>query len=40
MGTSKTSVREAMRELAAEGFVTLNSNRGVAVRSVSAENTR
>jgi len=40
MGISRTPVREAIRELAAEGFVTLSPNQGVVVRSVSAENIR
>jgi len=40
MGISRTPVREAIRELAAEGFVTLSPNQGVVVRSVSVENIR
>ena len=40
MGISRTPVREAIRELAAEGFVTLSPNQGVVVRSVSAESIR
>ena len=40
MGISRTPVREAIRELAAEGFVTLGPNQGVVVRSVSADNIR
>ena len=40
MGISRTPVREAIRELAAEGFVILSPNQGVVVRSVSAENIR
>jgi DNA-binding GntR family transcriptional regulator len=40
MGISRTPVREAMRILAAEGFVTLNPNQGVVVRSVSAKDIR
>jgi DNA-binding GntR family transcriptional regulator len=40
IGISRTPVREAIRELAAEGFVTLSPNQGVVVRSVSAENIR
>jgi len=40
MGISRTPVREAIRELASEGFVTLSPNRGVVIRSVSAENIR
>jgi len=40
MGISRTPVREAIRVLAAEGFVTLNPNQGIVVRSVSAENIR
>jgi len=38
MGISRTPVREALRELAAEGFAMLSANQGVVVRSVSAEN--
>jgi len=38
MGISRTPFREALRELAAEGFVMLSPNQGVVVRSVSAEN--
>jgi DNA-binding GntR family transcriptional regulator len=40
IGISRTPVREAIRELAAEGFVTLSPNQGVVVRGVSAENIR
>jgi DNA-binding GntR family transcriptional regulator len=40
MGISRTPVREAIRLLAAEGFVTLSPNQGVVVRMVSAENIR
>ena len=40
MGISRTPVREAIRILAAEGFVTLNPNQGVLVRSFSIENVR
>lgn len=40
MGISRTPVREAIRVLAAEGFVILSPNQGVVVRSVSAENIR
>jgi len=40
IGISRTPVREAIRELAAEGFVTLSPNQGVVVRSISAENIR
>ena len=40
MGISRTPVREAIRELAAEGFVTLSPNQGLVVRSVSAESIR
>ena len=40
MGISRTPVREAIQGLAAEGFVILNPNQGVVVRSVSAENIR
>jgi len=40
MGISRTPVREAIRGLAAEGFVVLSPNQGVVVRSVSAENIR
>jgi DNA-binding GntR family transcriptional regulator len=40
MGISKTPVREAIRELAAEGFVILSPNQGVVVRSVSAKDIR
>jgi len=40
MGVSRTPVREAIRQLAAEGFVALNPNQGVVVKSVSAENIR
>jgi len=40
MGISRTPVREAIRELATEGFVILSPNQGVVVRSVSAENIR
>jgi len=40
MGISRTPVREAIRELAAEGFVNLSPNQGVVVRSISAESIR
>lgn len=40
IGISRTPVREAIRELAAEGFVTLSPNQGVIVRSLSIENIR
>ncbi|WP_432989405.1 GntR family transcriptional regulator [Dactylosporangium sp. CA-233914] len=39
-GASRTSVREALRELAAEGLVTAIPNKGMAVSSVSAEEAR
>ena len=39
-GVSRTSVREALRELAAEGLVTVIPNRGTVVTSVSAEEAR
>lgn len=39
-GVSRTSVREALRELAAEGLVTTIPNKGTVVASVSAEEAR
>jgi len=39
-GASRTSVREALRELAAEGLVTAIPNKGTVVASVSAEEAR
>ena len=39
-GVSRTSVREALRELAAEGLVTVIPNKGTVVTSVSAEEAR
>ena len=39
-GVSRTSVREALRELAAEGLVTAIPNKGTVVTSVSAEEAR
>jgi GntR family transcriptional regulator, trigonelline degradation regulator len=39
-GVSRTSVREALRELAAEGLVTAVPNKGTVVTSVSAEEAR
>jgi GntR family transcriptional regulator, trigonelline degradation regulator len=39
-GVSRTSVREALRELAAEGLVTAIPNRGMVVTSVSADEAR
>ena len=39
-GVSRTSVREALRELAAEGLVTAIPDRGTVVTSVSAEEAR
>jgi DNA-binding GntR family transcriptional regulator len=39
-GVSRTSVREALRELAAEGLVTAVPNKGTVVASVSAEEAR
>jgi DNA-binding GntR family transcriptional regulator len=39
-GVSRTSVREALRELAAEGLVTAIPNKGMVVASVSAEEAR
>ena len=38
MGISRTPVREAIRLLAAEGFVVLSPNQGALVRTVSVEN--
>ncbi|GAA4464897.1 GntR family transcriptional regulator [Phytohabitans houttuyneae] len=39
-GASRTSVREALRELSAEGLVTAIPNKGMVVTSVSAEEAR
>jgi GntR family transcriptional regulator, trigonelline degradation regulator len=39
-GVSRTSVREALRELAAEGLITAIPNKGMVVASVSAEEAR
>lgn len=39
-GVSRTSVREALRELSAEGLVTAIPNKGMVVASVSAEEAR
>lgn len=39
-GVSRTSIREALRELAAEGLVTTIPNKGTVVTSVSAEEAR
>ena len=39
-GVSRTSIREALRELAAEGLVTAIPNKGTIVASVSAEEAR
>jgi DNA-binding GntR family transcriptional regulator len=39
-GVSRTSIREALRELAAEGLVTAIPNKGTVVASVSAEEAR
>lgn len=39
-GVSRTSVREALRELAAEGLVTAVPNKGMVVTSVTAEEAR
>jgi DNA-binding GntR family transcriptional regulator len=39
-GVSRTSIREALRELAAEGLVTAIPNKGTVVTSVSAEEAR
>ena len=40
LGISRTPVREALRELAAEGFVKMTPNQGMAVSIISIENIR
>jgi len=40
MGISRTPVREAIRELAAEGFVKMNPNQGIIVNNISIKDLR